>query len=73
MKKKIVTISLMTAIALVAGWNINQNSNKIKFSELILSNIESLAKDGSSECFLDPPYNAYCNIYDTSSACPCGW
>lgn len=43
MKKKILGIVVMAAIALTAGWNINQNNNDIQLSDLALDNVEALA------------------------------
>lgn len=43
MRKKIFGIALMAAIAVTAGWNISQNENEVKLSDLALNNVEALA------------------------------
>jgi len=46
MKKKVLGIIAFAAIAAVAGWNYNQNLNKIddvELSDLVLENVEALA------------------------------
>lgn len=53
MRKKIFGIVVMAAIAVIAGWNIGQNENDIKLSNLALSNVEALAAD--EEVTLDCP------------------
>lgn len=52
MRKKIFGIALMAAIAVTAGWNISQNENQVKLSDLALNNVEALASDesDSSDC-----------------------
>ena len=51
MKKKILGIVVMAAVALTAGWNINQSDNDIKLSDLALDNVEALASgEGGSDC-----------------------
>ena len=50
MKKKILGIVVMAAVALTAGWNINQSDNDIKLSDLALDNVEALASgEGGSD------------------------
>jgi hypothetical protein len=47
--KKIIEITVMTAAALTAAWNINQSENEIKLSDLALDNVEALAsREGGS-------------------------
>lgn len=43
MKKKILGIVVMAAVALATGWNINQSNNDIQLSDLALDNVEALA------------------------------
>ncbi|WP_455623322.1 NVEALA domain-containing protein [Parabacteroides sp.] len=43
MKKRIIGIAVMAAVALTTGWNINQSENDIKLSDLALDNLEALA------------------------------
>lgn len=55
MKKKIIGICMMAAIALAAGWNINQSKNDAALSDLALSNVEALASNEN--------YNGYCTMH----------
>lgn len=43
MKKKILGIAVVAAIALAAGWNYNQSKNETKLNDLALANVEALA------------------------------
>lgn len=43
MRKKIIGVAIMAAIALTAGWNMNQNENEVNLSDLASDNIEALA------------------------------
>lgn len=54
MKKKILGIAVVVAVAVAAGWNINQSNNDIQLSDLALNNVEALASgEGGS--------SGYCN------------
>lgn len=50
MKKKILGITMMAAIALAAGWNFSQNENNVLLSDLALSNVEALASEINPDC-----------------------
>lgn len=54
MKKKLLGIMAVTAVVIVAGYNIYVSQNNVNLSELALSNIEALAesKEGGTtiEC-----------------------
>lgn len=43
MKKKIIGLAVMAAIALTISWNVYQDNNKVKLTDLTLSNVEALA------------------------------
>jgi hypothetical protein len=56
MKKRILGIIIVAAIALAAGWNITQNEDEISLTDLALINIEALAEredkgKGKNECY----------------------
>ena len=58
MKKKILGIVIVTTVAVVAGWNVNQNDEKIQLSDLALSNAEALATVESGHDFCEyAPYS----------------
>ena len=76
MKKKVLGIIAFAAIAAVAGWNYNQNLNKIddvELSDLVLENVEALASgegDGlelqgyklvNNCCEANHPRDFFCN------------
>lgn len=43
MRKNILGIAVMAAVAIAAAWNINQSENDIKLSDIALDNVEALA------------------------------
>ncbi|MCD8138056.1 MAG: NVEALA domain-containing protein [Parabacteroides gordonii] len=43
MKKKILGVAIIAAIAVTAGWNFNQSKNEINLSDLAIANVEALA------------------------------
>jgi hypothetical protein len=43
MNKKILYFIVVAAIALVAGWNINQNKSEVALSDMTMTNVEALA------------------------------
>lgn len=56
MKKKIMYAVACVALAVVAGWNYQQNQKEVAMSDLTLENIEALAsgEGGSVRCCPDP-------------------
>jgi hypothetical protein len=44
MKKKIISIAFVAAIAVAAAWNSTQNKAEIDLSDLALANVEALAE-----------------------------
>ena len=66
MRKKILGIAVMAAVALTAGWNISQSENDVKLSDLALDNVEALASgEGSSTCYTNCifDYNYECYVF----------
>lgn len=56
MGKKFFGVIAFVAIAAVAGWNYQQNTNEVELSDLALANVEALAsgEGGSVTCDPDP-------------------
>ena len=56
MKKNIMYAVTFVALAVVAGWNYQQNQKEVAMSDLTLENIEALAsgEGGSVRCCPDP-------------------
>lgn len=50
MKKKIIGITMVMAIALASGWNLIEKEKDITLSNMILNNIEALARGESGDC-----------------------
>ena len=78
MKKKIMYAVACVALAVVAGWNYQQNQKDVAMSDLTLENIEALASgEGSSDCTRECPYSGYMCIINftngTSISCPGRW
>lgn len=44
MKKKIIGVALVAAMAVTAGWNYNQSQNEMAMSDLALANVDALAR-----------------------------
>lgn len=45
MKKRILGVAIIAAVAVAAGWNFNQNKNEVDLSDLALAGMEALAKN----------------------------
>lgn len=43
MKKKILGVALIAAMAVAAGWNFNQSKKEVVLTDLALANVEALA------------------------------
>ena len=43
MKKRILSATIIAAVAIVAGWNYQQSENEMELSDLALANVEALA------------------------------
>lgn len=52
MKKRLLSIAFVAAIAVTAGWNFAQSENKVNLCDLALANVEALAESegGSTDC-----------------------
>ena len=53
MGKKIIGVIAFAAIAAVAGWNYQQNTNEVQLSDLALENAEALARGESGTDYCD--------------------
>ncbi|MDR1980567.1 MAG: NVEALA domain-containing protein [Tannerellaceae bacterium] len=83
MKKRILSITFVTTIAVTSAWNIYQTNKEIPLSDLALANIEALANEtagGGSGCkwkLIDCPglwtgsYEA-CLVNGDGNSCSCG-
>jgi hypothetical protein len=70
MKKKIMSIAFVAAIAVAAAWNFNQSSKaEVELSDIALENVEALA-DGEIRGFVCR--SAYVVICKPNSTIP-GW
>jgi hypothetical protein len=58
MKKKIIIIVFIAAIAVTATWNYNQNKTGVDLSDLALANVEALAGDEDG----GPLYPGYAEV-----------
>ena len=43
MKKKVLGVIAVVAVAAIAGYNVYTSQNDVKLSDLVLSNVEALA------------------------------
>lgn len=70
MLKKTIGLVAVVAMAAVAGWNYQQNQNKVEMSDLALANVEALAQfEGGGSicqqaCIFD--YNYHCHVFGGS-------
>lgn len=73
MKKKIARIAMISAIAIIAGWNYAQSAREIPLSNLTLSNVEALAQESgsSNNCRWSADWTV-CNSKGNGLGCPCG-
>lgn len=69
MRKKIFGVAIMAAIAVTAGWNMSQNENEVKLSDLALGNVEALASgEGSGGYCSNPGYMCIIRYSDGTSS-----
>ena len=63
MKKKLLSIAFVAAIAATAGLNFNQNENKVTLSNLAFANVEALANSEADDIVANCRWNdyTYCN------------
>lgn len=69
MKKKILGVTLITAMAVAASWSFNQNKNEVELSDLALANVEALANNESGNFDCIKPYTYTC-VYIGSQRLP---
>lgn len=65
MKKNILKATLVTAFALVAGYNVYSAQKSDAVSDWVLTNAEALAynvESGGSEYECEAPYNSTCSV-----------
>ena len=74
MNRKVLYGFAVLVIAAIAAWNVNVTSKGSGMSDVMLSNVEALARNETQViCYSDPTYQRICNIYDRHWPCPCGW
>jgi hypothetical protein len=59
MKKNLISIFTVAAIATAAGWNVSRNMSEEALSDVALTNIEALAQNET-----DPGIRIYCRCTD---------
>jgi hypothetical protein len=75
MKKKILGVAIVAAIALVSGWNISQSKSDVALSDVALENVEALADEngGSSSTTCRCSYsNTICSVNNYGETCASG-
>ena len=50
MKKKVLGVIAVVAVAAIAGYNVYTSQNDVKLSDLVLSNVEALANANRKRC-----------------------
>jgi hypothetical protein len=73
MKKKILSIAFVAAIAVVGAWNFVQSQDESSLSDLALANVEALADCEASlggSCWIYIP--GPCCVFGTYGCAPCG-
>ena len=66
MKKKLLSSLAVLAVAAVAAWNVNFNSQTDLMSDVVLENVEALAQENNSECpngCFENGRGCYCYVY----------
>jgi len=66
MKKRLLSIAFVSAIAVTAGWNFAQSENKGNLSDLAMTNVEALAASENPMCSngcLDNGNGCFCNYW----------
>jgi hypothetical protein len=61
MKKKILGVAIVAAIALVSGWNISQSKSDVALSDMALAKVEALAQ-AEITCSSPNPYGGQCYV-----------
>jgi hypothetical protein len=60
MNKKILSFIVFAAIAVVAGWNVNQNKSEVALTDVAMENVEALAGE-TVVIYCRPAYIWVCN------------
>ena len=72
MKKKILGVAIIAAMALTASWNFNQSKNEVELSDLALANVEALARgEGGFNCYWEDRNYIKCDN-GFGLGCQCG-
>lgn len=79
MKKKLIGVAVIAAIAVTAGWNFNQSKNEMELNDLALANVEALATNETGNRYQTMGYcspsdlNYMCTSRQTAETCrrPC--
>ena len=72
--KKFLKYAFVAAFVTVAGYGVYTSQKSDAMSDLMLANVEALARDESGIiCRTNAKYTSICNIYDTGAVCPCGF
>jgi hypothetical protein len=63
MKKKLISIAFVAAIAVTAAWNFTQSKAEVDLSDLALTNVEALAGCETlvGTCWISPDYLNCCS------------
>ena len=70
MKKKIMSVAIITTLAITAGWNYQQSKNETQLSDLAKANVEALARSEAAEVECDSWNDVRCTVIikDSSGA-----
>jgi len=73
MKKKILGLIAIVAIAAAVALNVNMKTNDYGLSDLSLNNVEALAVK-QKQCYTPENWTCCCNMYENAAngLCPCG-
>ena len=73
MKKKILSITAVLAVAVAAAWNVQFSSQTNGMSDVMLANVEALAQESGEPNICEISYTEWtCNWYNKDGYCPCG-
>lgn len=72
--KKFVKLAFVAAFAAIAGYGVYTSQKSDSVSDLLLANVEALARgESDGNCRTNADYTAICNYYDSGAICPCGF
>lgn len=74
MKRKILSVMVVAAVAALASYNVYMSKNDVKLSNLALNNVEALANSnegGDSNCHRETT-TWQCTYWASGSLCYCG-